>query len=83
MPEESESGGEGEHERAVLHEDDRAEAAPRRQLPGLAAAPRREQDSLRGQSGRHPDDEAGDVSDLEERVGQGRFRSSLRRGGRS
>jgi hypothetical protein len=54
----------------VLHEDDRADAAPSRELPGLSAPPCREEQALGEQRRRQPADEAGDVKGLEERVDQ-------------
>jgi hypothetical protein len=77
------AGGEGEHERSVLDEDDRSDPAARRQLPGLVASAR-EQHTLGDEGRRQPEDEASDVCDLKEKVDQGgRFRSSLPRAARN
>jgi hypothetical protein len=54
----------------VLHEDDRADAAARRQLPGLTPATCRQEKALGEERRRQPADEAGDVNGLQERVGQ-------------
>jgi hypothetical protein len=70
MEEEQDAGGEGEHKRGVLHEDDRPDAAARGELSGLPAAACREEQALSEKDGRQPADEAGDVDGLEERVGQ-------------
>jgi hypothetical protein len=68
----------------VLHEDDRVNPSARRQLPRLIAAARGDQNALGKEGRRQPEDEAGDVQDLKERVDQGgRFRSSLRSAARS
>ena len=84
VQEKGDTGAEAEHEREVLHEDDRLDPSAGRQLPGLVAAARREQHPLGKEGRRQPEDEAGDVQDLKERVDQGgRFRSSLRRAARS
>jgi hypothetical protein len=84
MQEQGDAGAEADHESEVLGEDDGPEPAADAQLPRLVAAARRDQLTLGKEGRRQPEDEAGDVQDLKERVDQGgRFRSSLRRAARS
>jgi hypothetical protein len=54
----------------VLDEDDRADAAARRELPGLSVPPFRQEEALGEERRRQPADEAGDVKALEQGVGQ-------------
>jgi hypothetical protein len=80
---EQEARDQRDHQRRVLGGDEGKQAAPRGQLARRPATARSEQDGLRGQRGRQPDDQADEVAGPQDVIEEVRLRSSLRRGGRS